>query len=107
MKKVHSAQDALAVANLRNLLLQEGIETEVRTPFLAAATGDLPFTECWSQLWVVNDEDLGRAMEVIREALKPPPGTKKPWRCSGCGEPVESQFDACWKCGSTQPDEAT
>ena len=104
MKKVHSAQDPLAVANLRNLLLQEGIETEVRTPFLAAATGDLPFTECWSELWVVDDEDLERATALIQKALKPHPGTSKPWRCSTCGEPVESQFDACWKCGSAQPD---
>ena len=106
MKKVYSSQDPLAVANLRNLLLQEGIETEVQTPFLAAASGDLPFTECWSQLWVVDDENLERAEELIQEALKPHPGTSKPWRCPRCGEPVESQFDACWKCGATQPDGA-
>ena len=104
MKKVYSSQDPLAVANLRNLLLQEGIETEVQIPFLAAASGDLPFTECWSQLWVVDDGNLERAAELIAEALKPHPGASKPWRCSRCGEPVEGQFDACWKCGSIQPD---
>jgi len=65
MTKVYSAQSALTVGNLRNLLLSEGIESEVRIPFLAAAGGDLPITECWSQLWIVNDEDLDRAMKLI------------------------------------------
>ena len=103
MRKVHSALDPLAVANLRNLLLREGIETEVRTPFLAAASGDVPFTECWSQLWVVNDEDNDRAMELIRAALAPPARSGPPWRCARCGEPVDSQFDACWRCGTDRP----
>ncbi|MFN2385940.1 MAG: DUF2007 domain-containing protein [Thermoanaerobaculia bacterium] len=103
MRKVHSALDPLAVANLRNLLLQEGIETEVRTPFLAAASGDVPFTECWSQLWVVDDEDHDRAEELIRRALAPRAGAGRPWKCPDCRETVDSQFEACWRCGSARP----
>jgi hypothetical protein len=104
MRKVHSALDPLAVANLRNLLLREGIETEVRTPFLAAASGDLPFTECWSQLWVVNDEDNDRAVELIRAALARRAGAGRPWKCPGCGETVDGQFEACWQCETARPD---
>ena len=103
MRKVHSALDSLAVANLRNLLLQEGIETEVRTPFLAAASGDVPFTECWSQLWVVDDEDHDRAMELIQAALAPRAGGGRSWRCARCGEPVDSEFETCWQCGAARP----
>jgi hypothetical protein len=102
--KVYSAQNALTVGNLRNLLLREGIESEVRTPFLAAATGDLPVTECWSQLWIVNDEDLERAMRLINGALEPGTETYASWKCSQCGEEIEGQFEACWHCGSSRPD---
>jgi hypothetical protein len=26
------------------------------------------------------------------------------WNCSKCGESVEDQFDACWKCGTPKGD---
>jgi predicted RNA-binding Zn-ribbon protein involved in translation (DUF1610 family) len=25
------------------------------------------------------------------------------WACPGCGEQIEGQFDACWKCGGARP----
>ena len=104
MKKVYSAQSALAVGNLRNLLLSEGIESEVRIPFLAAAGGDLPLTDCWSQLWIVNDEDLDRAMRLINGTLETGARTSESWKCPQCGEEIEGQFAACWHCGSLRPD---
>jgi hypothetical protein len=102
--KVYSAQSALTVGNLRNLLLREGIESEVRIPFLAAASGDLPITECWSELWVLDDRDLGRAKKLIDAAIEPGEKTYVPWKCAQCGEEVEGQFEACWNCGSSRPD---
>jgi uncharacterized membrane protein YvbJ len=24
------------------------------------------------------------------------------WNCPKCGEPIEDQFDTCWKCGITK-----
>jgi Putative prokaryotic signal transducing protein len=104
MTKVYSAQSALTVGNLRNLLLSEGIESEVRIPFLAAAGGDLPMTECWSQLWIVNDEDLDRAMKLIDGTRQTGAPTSESWKCPQCGEEIEGQFEACWRCGLSRPD---
>jgi len=104
MTKVYSAQSALTVGNLRNLLLSEGIESEVRIPFLAAAGGDLPITECWSQLWIVNDEDLDRAMKLIDGTRLTGAPSSESWKCPQCGEEIEGQFEACWRCGSSRPD---
>lgn len=28
------------------------------------------------------------------------------WKCPGCGEAVDDQFNVCWKCGETRPDSA-
>jgi len=103
--KVYSAQSALTVGNLRNLLVTEGIESEVRIPFLAAAVGDLPMTECWSQLWIVNDEDLERATTLIEGALEPGAQSYAPWKCPACAEEIEGQFGACWHCGASRSDE--
>lgn len=103
MKKVYSAQSALTVGNLRNLLVSQGIESEVRIPYLAAAGGDLPLTECWSQLWILDDADFDRAMKVISGALEPSAETYSTWKCPKCHEEVETQFDVCWQCGSFRP----
>jgi hypothetical protein len=26
------------------------------------------------------------------------------WNCTKCGEPIEDQFDTCWKCGTPKAD---
>ena len=103
MTKVHSAPHPLDLENLRNVLQVEGIECEVRTPFLGAARGDLPATECWSELWVLDDEDVDRALNLIRSASELPESTGPSWKCQNCGEQCEAQFGACWRCGTARP----
>ena len=104
MKRVFSGQDPLVAGNIRNLLSSEGIESEMRTPFLAAALGDIPVSECWSEVWILNDEDSERAAAVVRAATGPegPPGAS--WKCSKCGEEIEGQFEVCWQCGAARLD---
>ena len=101
MTKIHSAPYPFVLENLKNILQLEGIAAEVRTPFLGAARGDIPATECWSSLWV-SDSDAARARELIREAthLAEPSGAS--WRCRSCGEQIEPQFGACWQCGAAR-----
>ena len=104
MKIIFSAQDPLIVGHLRNLLVSEGIECEVRTPYLAAAGGDLPITECWSELRITNDGDHGKAVSLINAALESGAESAVSWKCPACGEDIERQFGVCWKCGSASPD---
>lgn len=104
MKSVYSTQDLLILGHLRNLLVNEGIRCDVRTPFLGAAKGDIPVTDCWSRLVIFDDEDAERARHVIDAALAPGARPEAIWNCAKCGESVEGQFDACWQCGSSRSD---
>jgi len=104
MTNLYTSQDALLLGHLRNLLVREGIACEVRTPYLAAAIGDVPFTECWSQLWVANDEDLEGARRLIGGALDAAARPGGRWTCA-CGEVMEIQFEACWRCGAAGRDD--
>lgn len=104
MTRVHSAPHPFELENLRNVLQLEGISSEVRTPFLGAARGDVPSTECWSELWVLDDEDVDRALLVIRSAREPAERTEASWKCATCGEASEGQFGACWRCGVARSD---
>ena len=102
MKRVFSGLDSLVAGSIRNLLVNEGIESEVRTSSLAAALGDIPATECWSEVWIVHDEDSERAAAVIGQASDSRRPAGDSWKCSKCGEEIEGQFGACWQCGAAR-----
>ena len=103
VKSVYTTPDVLMLGHLRNLLANEEIDCEVRTPFLAAAQGELPVLDCWSELRIRNDADLEKALGVIRKALAPLAEARGSWTCARCGEAVEDQFEACWQCESARP----
>ncbi|MGH8704864.1 MAG: DUF2007 domain-containing protein [Burkholderiales bacterium] len=96
MKRVYSSFDRIAVHHARNLLAAEGIEAEVRNELLSSAMGELPPAECQAELWVLDDADVPRAEQLLREG---PKRHGPPWRCAACGEVSEPQFTQCWKCG--------
>lgn len=83
---------------LRDRLQQEGIAVLLRNEELFSAMGELPFVELRPELWVVDDEILPRAQYLLEAWQKTAGGSD--WICSGCGERLEGQFDACWKCGA-------
>ena len=66
--------------------------------------GDIPATECWSELWVIDDAQVDRALRLIRTSRETMPEAEAgpPWVCGRCGEENERQFDACWRCGSVR-----
>ncbi|HOW18219.1 MAG TPA: DUF2007 domain-containing protein [Phycisphaerae bacterium] len=103
MKKVYSSQDVSEIEILRGLLAEAGIKSTILNQDVAEVAGMVPFAEATPQVWVVNDEDEPRALEIVRqmdsgEARKRFAG--EPWTCPRCGEAIEGQFAACWKCGT-------
>lgn len=83
---------------LKGRLEQEGVACLLRNEELFAALGEIPFLECRPELWVVDDEVLPRAQQLVDHWLHED-DTAVPWRCPDCGEELEGQFDRCWKCG--------
>jgi hypothetical protein len=102
LRKVHTAESIIEIAHLRNVLEQAGIACYVRNERLGGALGDIPFIECWPELWVLRNGDVLAArglIDTVRMASPPTPD----WVCRECGERVEGQFDACWQCAATAP----
>ena len=92
MKRVFGSFNQTVVYHARNLLQAQGIEVLVRNATLSSALGELPPTE--TELWVMNDEDLQRAQEILSAV----PAAGPEWICQ-CGERLGPQFTQCWKCG--------
>ncbi len=99
MRKVHTAESIVEIAHLRNLLEAEGIACVVRNDRLGGVVGEIPFVECWPELWVLDRVNYLKAKSLVDEVLRPSHahGT---WRCTRCGETIEAQFAVCWNCGA-------
>ena len=103
MKRVFSSHDPMLVGYLRAVLEEHGIGCIVKNEYLLGGVGELPPTECWPELWVVEDGDETRAGALIHDA-QPGGATGESWQCSGCGEWIEPEFGACWRCAGDPSD---
>lgn len=95
MKLLYSAPSLLLVRHWKNVLEVQAIHCIVKNENLSGAAGEIPPTECWPELWLINDKDYSKARQLLDgdEKIQPP------WICSRCGELLEGQFDRCWSCG--------
>jgi hypothetical protein len=89
MKKVYTANSPVELAHAQNILKIHGIPSQKRNE-LFAVRGEIPFIECYPELWVINNLD-------DREP------TGMTWKCKNCNEVIEDQFTDCWSCGSSRP----
>jgi hypothetical protein len=96
MKTVYSASNLSLVSIFRSILEEHGIGCWIKNDFLSAGVGEIPPIECWPQI-CVDDEDYAKAKLIVEEALCLTAGPA--WKCDACGEDLEGQFTACWRCG--------
>jgi hypothetical protein len=102
-RKLHTADNLVAIAHLRNILEAHGIACYVRNQFLYGALGEIPAFECWPQLWVVHGRDWLQARALLADFLAQPDPDEEDWACPRCGETVEGQFARCWNCSAARP----
>ncbi len=98
MRLVHTSPNTAMEHHLRNVLQGVGIDCILKNEYLRMASGDLPPLECWTELWVVNDDQFDQARQYLETG--PVPETRAPWPCPACGEKIEPQFTECWHCGA-------
>ncbi len=99
MRKLHTfAYDQRFWAGLfKQLLAEEGIDCLLRNDQLSGAVGEIPFIECFPELWIIDDESWPRARLLLKGWMKDEP-EGEPWTCPRCGERLEAQFGCCWNC---------
>ena len=99
MKKVTSCESLVIINHYKNILTSEGIKAFIRNEHLGSIVGEMPFQEVWPQLWVENDLDYDRAVQLIDANTILEESSGAAWTCGDCGEENEPQFGACWRCG--------
>ena len=101
MIKVFEDFDFSLVGQMQSLLEANGIETFLKNQFGFGGTGELPFVETVPQLFVLSDDDVERARELI-DSHEPVAESGEPWVCAACAEENDAPFSACWSCGQAR-----
>lgn len=99
MKRLCKAASLPDAHILRGLLGQEGIEAHVFNENAQSGVGQLPVAEALPELWVDDEKDWQRAMEVVR-GFEAAPRIDATLRCTACGEDNPGNFQVCWSCGA-------
>lgn len=103
MKQVFVSQHLFEVEMRKERLEQAGIQCMIKNQRSSGLAGEIPFTEVFPELWVVQDEEYDRARRLLDDGLVALPSNQDGWVCQGCDERHESQFAICWKCGLERP----
>lgn len=105
MRQIFVAQHPTEAYFVKDLLQREGIEAEVRGEALFGMRGEAPVTpDTLPSVWV-SEENQAAGADVVADYRRRDgraDASGQPWRCPSCGEEVESQFTACWDCGSAR-----
>lgn len=103
MRKIYEHIEFARVGHYQSILESNGIATLIKNTGASIGTGEIPFTETFPELWVVEDSEYDRAMELLEDYQPPDTSDLTDWTCPNCGESVEKQFGECWNCGTDRP----
>ena len=103
MKKLYSTNNRVTLYLLKSKLEESDIHCSIKNenPPLA---GEIPSIIAWPELWILDDRQYDDALIILKGAISTIPTHKKEWTCLHCGELIEAQFDICWKCEKSRPD---
>lgn len=96
MKLIYTHENRFLVANAHNILEQAGIRVVWKNEFASSAIGEISPFDTWPELWVINETDYDRAVQVIANALSAPNAPE--WVCVHCNEHNDAAFETCWNC---------
>jgi membrane protease YdiL (CAAX protease family) len=103
MKQLYSARNALEAHDLRLFLAAHEIDAKVAGDNNAFEAG-FSFTPQSAPCVFVDEADFERASELLVQFANRPGllELKGAWTCPNCQQSVGSQFDVCWKCGTSR-----
>lgn len=99
MFKIYSAgniQDAYLVQGLLN---EAGIETRILNEFAQGGVGEIPFTQAYPEIWLINESDIKKANKLLSHFESRHQQIEE-LICNQCNETNPDTFEACWHCGN-------
>ncbi len=101
MKLIFAHENRFIVNNIKNIIENAGIKTLFKNEYIAGAAGDLSPLDTWLELWVDEDSEYDKAIQLIKE-INTADNTSN-WECSYCHEKNPTSFEICWQCQRPGP----
>ena len=99
MKKLVSCSSLIELAPYEFALAVANIKFTRKNEFVSAAAGELPFTEVWPELWLIDAEDFEQAKNICNNIEQEVKQNNHDWGCAQCTEINPDSFEFCWSCG--------
>ncbi|WP_017221633.1 DUF2007 domain-containing protein [Moritella dasanensis] len=96
MKLIYTHENGFLVNNVKNIIEGHGIDVVLKNEFSSGAVGEVSAFDAWMELWVINDSDCERALDVISTMQSK--ADDPDWLCEQCAEENGASFDVCWNC---------
>lgn len=105
MFSIFRHHDYTTVGWLKSVLEAEGIPAHVKNYASSVGITEIPIPEFYPDLCVLNQEDVARAIEILRPYVEKNPQATAlaDWTCTQCGESVPGNIGSCWSCGAAAP----
>ncbi len=103
MRLLFTSRNVAEVNLLRGLLEADGIPCQTRNEYNSTISLALEFMP---ELYVERAADFEAARRILARYQSPSDAGLEAWKCPQCGEWIEPQFGACWKCDYQIEEEA-
>lgn len=97
MRFIFSYENSIIVHNVRNLLANAGIKTQLKNEFSSSAAGDLAPHDTWCELYLCDADDYDKAKKLI-ESFQSQVVSDECWQCDSCEAKNPENFELCWSC---------
>jgi len=98
MKMLYSNENNFLVNNIKNIIESHDINTFIKNEFSQGAIGEISAIDSWPELWVTDEDDFERAIEILESLHNSIKGDN--WVCNHCSETNNPSFEICWNCQS-------
>jgi hypothetical protein len=99
MVKAYSAGSLVDAYLVQNLLTEADIETQILNEYAQGGLGEIPFTQAYPEVWLVNEADYTAARKII-DSFEQRPDAIGTLVCGKCKEINPESFEVCWHCGA-------
>jgi hypothetical protein len=100
MQRVFTAATLLEAHLVQQMLEAEFIPAAVFNENAQGAIGELPVTDAWPDVWIVQNHQFRAARAVIERYEA---SSENELLCNSCGEISPGSFEVCWQCHAVLP----
>ena len=98
MYEVFRDIDTAKVGMIDELLKGSGIPTILKNFTGGSNITAVPIPTLYPTIYVLNESQVNKARELIKEIFEAKPASTEEWNCSECGEIVDGFLSECWSC---------